>query len=52
MCSSDLLEIDGIESAYTDFEYCDKYDVNIFITYNDKIINKEKLDDLKYRFNN
>ena len=48
----ELLEIDGIESAYTDFEYCDKYDVNIFITYNDKIINKEKLDDLKYRFNN
>ena len=47
----ELLEIDGFESAYTDFDYHNKYNVNIFITYNDKIINKEKVEELSNKFN-
>ena len=47
----ELLEIDGIESAYTDFDYYNKYNVNIFITYNDKIINKEKINEISDKFN-
>lgn len=47
----DLLEIDGIESAYTDFDYVNKYNVNIFITYNEKLINNDKLKELKEQFN-
>ena len=47
----DLLEIDGIESAYTDFDYVNKYNVNIFITYNEKLINGDKLKELKEQFN-
>ena len=45
----ELLEIDGIESAYTD--YNNKFNVNIFITYNDEIIGKEKINELKEQFN-
>ena len=44
-------EIDGIESAYTDFDYNNKFNVNIFITYNDEIIGKEKINELKEQFN-
>ena len=47
----ELLVVDGIESAYTDFDYVNKYNVNIFITYDDTIINEEKLVDLKNKFN-
>ena len=47
----ELLEIDGIESAYTDFDYHNKFNVNIFITYNDKIINKEKIKEISDKFN-
>lgn len=47
----ELLEIDGIESAYTDFDYNNKFNVNIFITYNDEIIGKEKIIELKEQFN-
>ena len=47
----ELLEIDGIESAYTDFDYNNKFNVNIFITYNDEIIGKEKINELKEQFN-
>ncbi len=38
----DLLEIDGIISAYSDFDYNNKYDVNIFITYHEKIRQSSK----------
>lgn len=38
----DLLDINGIESAYSDFDYINKYNVNIFITYNYKLLDKEK----------
>lgn len=47
----ELLEIDGIESAYTDFNYINKYDVNIFITYNAKLIDSAKINEIKERFN-
>ena len=47
----DLLEIDGIERAYTDFDYMNKFNVNIFITYNIKLIEDDTLDVLKERFN-
>ena len=47
----ELLVVDGIESAYTDFDYVNKYNVNIFITYDDTIIDEEKLIDLKNKFN-
>lgn len=48
----DLLETDGISSAYTDFNYIDKKDVNIFITYDDKILKLDELDKLTDKFNN
>lgn len=47
----DLLEINGIERAYTDFDYMNKFNVNIFITYNIKLIEDDTLNELKERFN-
>ena len=47
----DLFNIDGIESAYSDFDYVNKYNVNIFITYNEKLINKKKILELEDQFN-
>lgn len=47
----ELLEIDGIVSAYTDFDYINKVNVNIFITYNDKLIDDYKLKEIKNKFN-
>ena len=47
----ELLETEGIESAYTDFDYHNKNNVNIFITYNDKIIDKEKINEISDKFN-
>lgn len=47
----DLLETDGIESAYTDFDYENKYNVNIFITYNDILVNNDTLKELTDKFN-
>ena len=47
----ELLEIDGIESAYTDFDYHNKSNVNIFISYNDKVINKEKINEISDKLN-
>lgn len=47
----ELLEIEGIESAYTDFDYINKRDVNIFITFYAKLINSAKLNEIKDKFN-
>lgn len=47
----DLLEIEGIESAYTNFDYNDKIDVKIFITYDDKVIDKNKIKEIENKFN-
>ncbi len=49
---ADLLETDGISSAYNDFDYNNKYDVKIFITYNDRIIQKDKINKITQKFNN
>lgn len=48
----ELLEIEGINSAYSDFNYINKKDVNIFITYNEKIVNKNMIIKLEQQFNN
>ena len=48
----DLLEYDAIKSAYTDFNYIDKNNVNIFITYDDKILKLAELKNLENKFNN
>ena len=48
----ELLVTNGIESAYTDFDYVNKYDVNIFITYDDTVIDNIMLENLKIKFNN
>jgi len=48
----DLIEYDAIKSAYTDFNYVDKKNVNIFITYDDKILKLDELNKLKNKFNN
>ena len=47
----DLLEIDGIESAYSDFDYVNKYNVNIFITYSNELIDNDDLKELIEKFN-
>ena len=40
-----------IKENNCDFDYVNKYNVNIFITYDDTIIDEEKLIDLKNKFN-
>lgn len=47
----DLLEINGIISAHTDFDYHNKNNVNIFVTYNEKIISQDELDKITKQFN-
>lgn len=47
----DLFEYDAIKSASTDFNYVDKKNVNIFITYDDKTMKSEELNKLKNKFN-
>lgn len=48
----DLFEYDEIKSAYTDFNYVNKKNVNIFITYDDKILKLDELKNLENKFNN
>ena len=47
----ELLEIEGINSAYSDYDYIDNHNVPIHITYNNKIIDKEKLEKITKDFN-
>ena len=46
----ELLDTFGIISAYSDFDYHNKKNVNIFITYDDKIISKDKINELKEQY--
>lgn len=46
-----LYNIDGIISAYSDFDYCNKYGVNIFITYDSEIVSLDLLEELDRKFN-
>ena len=48
----DLLGYDAIKSAYTDFNYIDKNNVNIYITYDDKALKSDELNKLKNKLNN
>lgn len=48
----DLLEYDGIISAYSNFDYINNFNVNIYITYDSNLIKKEKLDELTVKLNN
>ena len=48
----DLLEIKGIISAYTDFDYTNKKDVNIYITYDENLITNDSLEKIERKFNN
>lgn len=47
----DLFEIDGIISAYSDFDYKNKSNVSISITYDENKIDKEKIKELEKQFN-
>lgn len=47
----DLLEINGIVSASSDFDYNNKHNVNIFITYDENIIFREEIDKINKQFN-
>ena len=47
----ELLYINGINSAYTDYDFKDKNNVAIYITYDSSIISKEELDKLNKEFN-
>ena len=47
-----LLYINGINSAYSNYDFDDKDEVEIYITYDSSIISKEELDKLNKEFNN
>lgn len=47
----ELLYVDGINSAYSNYDYDDKDEVEIYITYDGSIISKDKLDKLNKKFN-
>ncbi len=46
-----LLYINGINSAYSNYDFDDKDEVEIYITYDSLIISKEELDKLNKEFN-
>ena len=48
---NDLLVIDGIETANSNFDYHNKTNVIISINYNSKLINKEKIKQIESKFN-
>lgn len=48
----ELLYINGINSAYSNYDFDDKDEVEIYITYDSSIISKEELDKLNKEFNN
>ena len=47
----DLILIDGIESAKTDYDYNNKENVKIFIKYDNSLISIEKIKELEKEFN-
>ena len=48
----ELLDMDGINSATTDFDYNNKQNVKIFITYDKDKISSLDLEEIKKKFNN
>ena len=47
----DLLEINGINSAHTNFDFITKKDVNIYVTYDEEKISLEKINEIEVDFN-
>ena len=47
----ELLVLDGIESAYSDFDYHNKRNVKIVICYDSSLINDSMIRDLEIKFN-
>ena len=48
----DLLETEGITSAYTDFDYINKKDVNIYITYDTNLLSLQQIKKIEMLLNN
>ena len=48
----DLLETEGITSAYTDFDYINKKDVNIYITYDTNLLSLQQIKRIEMLLNN
>ncbi len=47
----ELLMMNGINSAYTDFDFVNKNDVNIFITYDGEVVSIDMINNISDRFN-
>ena len=47
----ELFDIDGIESTYSDFDFHNKKNVLINITYNNNLITKEQITNIETKFN-
>lgn len=48
----ELLNYDGIVSASSNFEYNDKQNIEIYITYDKNLITIEKIKKIEYKYNN
>lgn len=48
----DLLETEEITSAYTDFDYINKKDVNIYITYDTNLLSLQQIKKIEMLLNN
>jgi len=48
----ELLLIDGINSAYSNFNYKNKTNVNLIINYDNNLITKEEIIAISHKFNN
>lgn len=47
----ELLDMDGIESTYSDFNFNNKDNVTMYITYGNKLITKEQINNIETKFN-
>lgn len=47
----ELLDMDGIESTYSDFNFNNKDNITINITYDNKLITKEQINNIETKFN-
>lgn len=48
----ELLNYDGIVSASSNFDYNDKQNIEIYITYDKNLITIEKIKKIEYKYNN
>ena len=47
----ELLYVNGINSAYSDYDFDDKDNVTIYITYDKNVISEDELDNFNKKFN-